>query len=82
MSTTNQPIAAGRCLLNTEVMDANPARGRKAYAGVRIMQPSSGGDDSHYTPPSDAYLLLTIKDAQELSAFFSGIARKLQGVEA
>lgn len=82
MTTENQPIAAGRCLLNIETMDTTPPSRHRPYAGVRISQPSSGGDDCHYVPASDCYLYLTLKDAQALSAFFSGIARKLQGVEA
>lgn len=81
MSTKNQPIAAGRCLFNIEAIEAKPSRGYQAYAGVRVSQPSCGGEDCHYVPPSDCYLYLTTKDAQDLAAFFSGIARKLQGVE-
>ena len=51
-------------------------------AGVRIVQPSSGGGEESYCPASDVYMYLSIKDAQELAAYFSAIARKLQGVEA
>lgn len=52
-----------------------------ASAGVRVMQPSSGGDEFHYMPASDVYLYLTAADAQKLSAYFSDIARKMQEVE-
>jgi hypothetical protein len=82
MNTENKPIAAGRCLLNVEAMSAHLRDGRISHAGIRVMQPSSGGDDCHYAPPSDVYLYCNAKDAQELSAFFSNIARKLQGVDA
>lgn len=77
----NNPIAAGRCLINIEAMNAKPSRSYQAYAGVRILQASTGGEDCHYVPPSDCYLYLTTKDAQELASFFSGIARNLQGTE-
>ena len=76
-----QPIAAGRCIFNTESLIVESGR-YAASAGVRVMQPSSGGDECHYVPASDVYLYLTAADAQELSAYFSGIARKMQEVEA
>lgn len=68
-------------MFNTESLIVKAGR-YAASAGVRVMQPSSGGDECHYMPPSDVYLYLTAADAQKLSAYFSGIARKLQEVEA
>ena len=79
---SNKPIAAGRCMFNTEILNVKPGRGCGSSAGVRVMQPSSGGDECHYAPPSDVYLYLSAADAQKLSAYFSAIARKLQEVEA
>lgn len=78
--TTNKPIYAGRCFFNVEAVNMNPRY--QFGAGVRIVSPSSGGGDEHYLPSSDVYMYLSIKEAQELSAFFSAIARKLQGIEA
>lgn len=78
----NKPIYAGRCVFNAEVIGINLARHIPSYAGVRVMQPSSGGGDEHYIPPSDVWLYLTAKDAQALSAYFGSLARKLTGVEA
>lgn len=78
--TTSNPIYAGRCLFNTEALNRNPKY--QFGAGVRIVSPSSGGGDEHYCPASDVYMYLSIKDAQELAAYFSAIARRLQGVEA
>jgi hypothetical protein len=69
-------------MFNAEFLNSIPSHGRAPGAGVRVMQPSTGGDDSHYAPPSDVYLYLSVADAQKLSAYFSAIARKLQGVEA
>jgi hypothetical protein len=85
MTDTNQkPIYAGRCLINTEaVMTAGKVqKHRTPYAGVRIMQSSSGGGDEHYTPPSDVYLYLEAKDAQAIAAYFSKLARLIREVEA
>ena len=78
MTTTN-PILAGRCLVNTEGINMNPRY--QFGAGVRIVSPSSGGGDEHYCPASDVYMYLSIADAQALAAYFSGIARKMQGIE-
>lgn len=78
----HQPIYAGRCIAHTEVMNIADRVGGASYAGVRVMQPSSGGGDEHYTPPSEVYLLLGAKDAHVLSAYFADIARRLQGPEA
>lgn len=79
---SQNPIYAGRCLVHTESLIANPPKQYTPSAGVRISQPSSGGGDEHYTPPSDVYLFMSVKDSQELSAYFSKIARTLQGIEA
>jgi len=79
---SQNPIYAGRCLVHTESLIANPPKHYTPSAGVRISQPSSGGGDEQYTPPSDVYLFMSVKDAQELSAYFSKIARTLQGIEA
>lgn len=78
--TTNKPIYAGRCFFNVEVVNMNPRY--QLGAGVRIVSPSSGGGEEQFCPASDVYMYLSIKEAQELSAFFSAIARTLQGVEA
>jgi len=45
------------------------------------MQPSIGGEESHYAPASDVYLFLTADDAQRLSAYFSKLARLMQEIE-
>lgn len=76
-----QPIAAGRCLFHIESLIDKPSRGYAPSAGMRVMQPSSGGDDCHFAPASDVYLFIGIDDAQRLSAYFSSIARKLQGFD-
>lgn len=84
MSNEQMPIYAGRCLVNAEtVMTASKVqKHRRPYAGVRIMQSSSGGGDELYTPPSDVYLYLEPKDAQALAAYFAKLARQMQEVEA
>lgn len=79
MSATN-PLYAGRCFFNLEAVNMHPRY--QFGAGVRVVSPSSGGGDEHYCPASDVYMYLSIKESQELAAFFSAIARKLQGVEA
>ena len=83
MSENQNPIYAGRCVFNAETVmtAAQVARHHKPYAGVRVMQSSSGGGDEHYTPPSDVYLYLEAKDAQALAAFFSKLARQMQEVD-
>lgn len=84
MTENQSPISAGRCLIHAEsIMSASKVQTyRRPYATVRVMQPSSGGDESCYTPPSDVYLYLEAKDAQALAAFFSKLARQMQEVDA
>ena len=78
-----EPIHAGRCLVHTEALctKSKVRSGYQPYAGVRVMQPSSGGEESHYAPASDVYLFLTADDAQRLSAHFSKLARLIQEIE-
>lgn len=78
-----EPIHAGRCLFHMEAMwtKSTVSRGYQPYAGVRVMQPSIGGEESHYAPASDVYLFLTADDAQRLSAYFSKLARLMQEIE-
>lgn len=71
-------IEAGRCLINTESIVVKPGY---QWAYVRIISPSAGGGDEHYCPSSDVYMHLTAEEAQKLSAYFSGIARNLKGIE-
>ena len=75
-----EPIYAGRCLINAEVIQTPNRIGLRNAAGVRVMQSSSGGGDAHYSPASDVYLYVDAKDAQVIAAFFSAIALKLQGI--
>jgi hypothetical protein len=84
MNENQKPIYAGRCLINNEavVTAGKVQKHRTPYAAVRIMQPSSGGGDEHYTPPSDVYLYLEAKDAQAIAAYFSKLARLIREVEA
>ena len=83
MTENQKPLYAGRCVFNPETVRSasRVTRSYKPYAGVRVMQSSSGGGDEHYTPPSDVYLYLEAKDAQALAAFFSKLARQMQEVD-
>lgn len=83
MSKPN-PIAVGGCCLITEAARAaqnGSGRFYPAFAGVRIMQPSSGGDEAHYVPPSDVYLCLNPVELQNLAAYFSELARQVQEIK-
>lgn len=75
----NLPISAGRCLIHME--DLHTRVHPHSSAGVRLVSPSSGGGEEHYCPPSDVYMHVSLKEAQALAAYFSTIARTLQGVE-
>lgn len=80
---TDQPIAVGRCLVNLEYFRqwAPRPNSTSSTAGVRIMQPGST-DEGAYTPASDIFLLLTsASEAQRMAEFFSGVARKMQGID-
>lgn len=84
MTENQKPIYAGRCVFNVETLASasKVQKHRIPYADVRVMQSSSGGGDEHYTPPSDVYLYVTAKDAQDIAAYFSKLARLIQEVEA
>ena len=83
MSIELKPMYVGRCLLNTEYIGTKSgvARGRAPYTSVRILQPSSGGDESHYIPPSDIYMVLSAVGAQQLANHFAKLARLLMEIE-
>lgn len=83
MSIELKPMYVGRCLLNTEYIGVKSrvARGRAPHASVRILQPSSGGDESHYIPPSDVYMSLSAVEAQQLANHFAKLARLIMEIE-
>ena len=83
MSIELKPMHVGRCLLNTECVGTRSkvARGNAPYASVRILQPSSGGDESHYIPPSDVYMNLSAVEAQQLANHFAKLARLILEIE-
>lgn len=83
MSIELKPMHVGRCLLNTEWVGTRSkvARGHVPYASVRILQPSSGGDESYYIPPSDVYMFLSAVEAQQLANHFAKLARLIMEIE-
>ncbi len=83
MSIELKPMHVGRCLLNTEWVGTRSkvARGHTPHASVRILQPSSGGDESHYIPPSDVYMNLSAVEAQQLANHFAKLARLILEIE-
>lgn len=51
----------------------------RPIGGVQLMK-ASFGDEGIFYPAADIYLSLTATEAQELSAFFSDISRRLSKV--
>ena len=84
MSRTT-PMIAGQCIVITEQVSperSTDGRFYRPYASVRILQPSSGGGDEPYVPPSDVYMNLAPVDLQNLAAYFSDLARKVLEIKA
>ena len=85
------PLWIGRCVVNTELVSApyqayesNGSRisgkMREGYAGVRFISPSAS-DENVYIPAADVYMCLKESELQQLSAYFSSLARKVGGKE-
>lgn len=85
MNDIRQPIAAGRCVIHAESVRTAVQSTRHGMvnptAGVRISQPSTT-EEGAFIPSSDVYIYLAnAAEAQRLAAYFSQLARTLQGTE-